>query len=101
MPRECYKGCDPETDETGIECDGQFVGQDCVVLEQNTYLNISVGQRLSNLITNIVLKFQSIDAGKIDKNLDTYASDALAGAGGVQIGSYYLTTDGFVKKRLL
>lgn len=100
MARECYRGCDPETDETGIECNGEFVSENCVTLAQNTYLNISLGQRLSHLITNIVLKFQSLDLSKIDKNLDTYASDTLAGAGGVQIGSYYLTTDGFVKKRL-
>lgn len=101
MPRECYKGCDPETDETGIDCNGEFISEECVVLAQNTYLNIPLGARLSNLITNIVLKFKSLDVGKIDKNLNTYSSDALAGAGGVQIGSYYLTTDGFVKKRLL
>lgn len=100
MPRECYKGCDPETDETGIECNGEFVSEECVVLTQNTYLNITAGQRLSHLIQKIVLKFKSLDIGKIDKDLDTYASDALAGAGGVMIGDYYLTHDGFVKKRL-
>ena len=104
MARECYKGCDPETDETGIECDGEFVSEECIVLNQNTYLNIVLGDKLSKFITNIVLKFKSIDislAGKISKNLPTYEDDTEAEADGLELGEYYVTPTGFVKRKLI
>lgn len=103
MSRDCYKGCDPQTDETGIECNGDFVSEECVVLNQNTYLDITAGQRLSHFIAKVVLKFKSIFISldnKIDKDLETFTDDAAAGVGGISIGEYYLTDLGYVKKRL-
>ena len=101
--RDCYKGCDPETDEEGIECDGEFVSEECVVLKQNTYFNIVVGDRLSSLITKIVLKFKTVFQTmetKIPKDLPTYADDTEASADGLDIGEPYKTPDGFVKIRV-
>lgn len=103
MPRECYKGCDPTTDETGIECDGNFMSESCVVLNQNTYLEILQGDRLTNLISKIVLKFQSIYTAlgtKIDKNLTVYADETEAISDGLVAGDYFVTSDGFVKRIL-
>lgn len=101
MPRECYKGCDPETDETGIDCDGNFMPESCVVLNQNTYLDLVQGDRLTDLISKIVLKFQGITISlgtKIDKDLSVYADETEALADGLETGDYYVNTDGFVKR---
>jgi len=101
MARECYKGCDPETDETGIECDGDFIGQNCVVLEQNTYFDIVEGDRLTQLIIKIGVKLQNLFSNKVDTNLTEYADDAAAAIGGVSVGNNYVDPNGFVRQRLV
>jgi hypothetical protein len=103
MPRECYKGCDPETDETGIDCDGNFIGEGCVVLEQNTYLDITEGDRLTDFILKVVTKFQGITTAlgtKFDKDLPVWFDEAEALDEGMQVGDYFVNSDGFVKRIL-
>lgn len=100
MARYCGKDCDPEVDNTDIECDGDFVSEECIFLKQNTYFNLSLGASLTSLIAKIVLKFKSIDIGKVNKNSPVFADDASAQAGGVLIGDTYVTPTGFFKRRM-
>ena len=99
--RECHKGCDPQTDETGIECDGDFLGQACVVLEQNTYFDIVKGDRLSTFISKVGVKLQNLFNNKISTNLPQYSDDASAASAGILIGKNYVDLNGFVRQRIV
>jgi len=104
MPRHCRKDCDPEVDNSPIDCDGEFVSEECVVLNQNTYFGIVQGDFLSKLILTLEQRIKSIWIAlgrKIDyATLQIYANDAAATAGGVEVGKPYKTPDGFVKIRM-
>lgn len=105
MARHCRKDCDPQVDNTGISCDGEFVSEECVVLKQNVYFGIVDGDYLSKLILVITQRIKSIWVSlgrKIDyTTLQVFLDDASASAGGVAIGKPYKTPDGFVKVRMV
>lgn len=104
MARHCRKDCDPQVDNTGISCDGEFVSEECVVLNQNTYFGIVSGDFLSKLILVLTQRIKSIWVAlgrRIDYTaLQTFLDDAEASTGGVAIGKPYKTVDGFVKIRV-
>lgn len=103
--RNCYKKCEPEVDNTGILCDGDFVSQECVVLNKNPYFGIVEGDFLTKFINIVQQKFKSITIAlsrKIDySTLETFANDADAAQGGILVGKPYKTIDGFVKIRVI
>lgn len=99
--RECHKGCEPETDETGIECGGDFLGEACVVLNQNTYFDIVEGDRLTTFIIKVGVKIQNLFNNKVSTNLAQYSDDTTAAAGGVLLGKNYVDLNGFVRQRIV
>lgn len=105
MAKNC-RGCeDPQTQNTGVECNGNFVSDECVVLaEDNVYFNLPQGSKLSQLvskITNTFKAFHKLVAKKIDyTTLEVYTDDVEASLDGVEIGEPYKTPDGFVKVRM-
>lgn len=99
--KDCTKGCNPQTDDTAIECDGNFTAEECVILNAYPYLNISEGDSLSTLHQMLILKLKSLtNLISLWSNLQTADDDAEAQALGVLIGNPYTTSDGFVKIRL-
>lgn len=104
MARHCRKDCNPEVDNSGIKCDGDFVSEDCVVLNKNVYFGILDGDFLSKFIITLTQRIKNIWVAlgrKIDyTTLQTFVDDADAALGGVSIGSPYVTVGGFVKIRM-
>lgn len=106
--RDCMKGCDPQVDNSSIHCDGNFVGQECVILNANPYLEINAGEGLGALIKSISRRLKSIVQtlrNKIDYKYlyeedMIFVDDIEAGNAGVAVGSPYIDTNGFVRIRL-
>ena len=105
MSRNC-RGCeDPQTQNDGIECDGNFISDECVELSQaNVYFSLPSGSKLSQLITKItnsMKMFHKMLSNKIDyTTLGTYEDDIEASDNGVKVGEPYKTPAGFVKVRM-
>lgn len=99
--KDCTRGCDPQTDDTAIECDGNFTAEECVILKAYPYLNISEGDSLSTLHQMLILKLKSL-TNQIGSwnSLVTADNDSQAQTLGVLIGKPYVTSNGFVKIRL-
>lgn len=96
--------CDPETDETAINCNGEFLSEDCIVLKPNSYLGILSGDYLSKLILKITSKFKSLDQ-KFNTTLNlvglpVFENDAAAGMGGLTAGKAYRTSTGQLMVKL-
>lgn len=110
MKRRICNQCDePRLDENAIDCDGQYFPAGCVILDKNTYLEIQEGDRLTDLLSVLTLRFKAISRA-LNRKLDVtslyeegnfYVDDAAAALGGVGIGEVYINTDGFLKVRMI
>lgn len=104
MSRPCRKDCEPEVDNSSIECDGDFVYEECVVVNQNTYFGLVQGDFLTKLILTLEQRLKSIWIAigrKIDyTTLQVYSNDSEAASGGIEVGKPYKTSDGYVKIRM-
>lgn len=102
MAKKC-RGCDnPQTQNEGIECDGNFIDDSCVVLTDiNEYLSLPIGTKLSLFIKKITLALKQTNIllnRKIDyTNLPTYNDNNDAINGGLTINKPYKTPNGDVK----
>ena len=102
MANNC-RGCsDPQTQEEGIECDGNFISDECVTLSSaNVYFNLPLGSKLSQFILKVTLSIKNayIQLGKkIDyTTIPTYADNASAITGGLTISKPYKTPTGEVR----
>lgn len=51
----------PTTDNTLIKCNGEFIGEECVVFEESIpSLSITTGDTLKKALTNITLSLESL-----------------------------------------
>lgn len=99
--RECNNGCNPQTDDTAIECDGNFTTEECVILDAYPYLNITDGDSLSTFHLALIMKLKSLtEQIGIWNNLITAIDDLEAQSLGVLVGNPYVTPSGIVKIRL-
>ena len=102
MAKKC-RGCDdPQTQNEGIECDGNFINDSCVILtEDNDYLSLPSGSKLTQFIQKITLALKQTNIllnRKIDyTNLPTYNNNTDAINGGLTINKPYKTPTGDVK----
>lgn len=102
MANNC-RGCsDPQTQETGIDCDGNFVSDECVILsEANVYFNLPANSKLSEFILKATLAIKNAYiqlSKKIDyTTLPTYANNADAITGGLTLNKPYKTPTGEVR----
>lgn len=108
MSRDCNKCEEPILDGNAIDCDGKFIRQGCVILDKNTYLEIQEGDRLTDLIEEIVRRFKALSLA-LGKRVDYYTlyeegnfyiNDADAGANGIQLGKPYIDVNGFLRVRI-
>lgn len=99
--RDC-NGCDNvETDEGFIECDGEFVSDKCIEVEEGVpFLGISQHTPLSVFIKKITkrVKLLALRVGNF-WNLPEHTDDVDASNGGVAVGSPYVTPSGVVRIR--
>lgn len=96
--------CDPQTDETAINCNGEFLSEDCIILKPNSFMGILGGDYLSKLILKITSRFKSIEQ-KFSTTLTltglpVYENDAAAGIGGLTAGKAYRTSTGQLMVKL-
>lgn len=102
MANNC-RGCnDPQVENEGIDCDGQFVSDECVILSQaNSYFGLPAGSKLSQLIqviTQAFSQFLGLLSNKIDyTTMPVYADNAAAVAGGLAVTKPYKTPTGEVR----
>lgn len=101
MSRKC-NGCEPEVQNDGIECDGNFVSDECVVLTKpNTFLQLPIGSKLSQFITKVtqvLSQYNTLLNRKIDyTTLPFYNDNQDAINGGLIIGQPYKTPTGEVR----
>lgn len=99
MAKVC-RGCeDPQTQTEGIDCDGNFILDECVVLSTaNVYFGLPAGSKLSELILKIVENSEYYD-GQISKmikpdSLPVYTDNVSAIAGGLSLNDPYRTPTG-------
>lgn len=100
--RKCNPCGNPQTQNDGIECDGNFILDECVTLSQpNIFLNLPAGSKLSQFIgsiTQAVKQIQTILNRKIDyTNLPTFNTNQDAINGGLTINKPYKTPTGEVR----
>ena len=99
--RDC-NGCENvETEEVFIECDGDYVSDKCVEVEDGVpFLGLVSHTPLSVFIKKIVkrLKLLSVKVGQT-WSLPEYENDLDASAGGLSVGSPYVTSSGVVRIR--
>lgn len=102
MAKQC-RGCeDPQTQNDGIECDGNFISDECVILtDSNSFLSLPSGSKLSQFITKItqVVKQNGVLINRrIDyTNLPTYNNNIDAINGGLTVNKPYKTPTGEVR----
>jgi len=102
MANNC-RGCnDPQTQEEGIDCGGNFVSDECVTLsEANVYFSLTAGAKLSQFILKTTLAIKNVFiqlSKKIDyTTIPTYADNASAVTGGLALGKPYKTPTGEVR----
>lgn len=102
MAKNC-RGCnDPQTQNEGVDCGGNFISDECVTLTQaNVYFNLPAGSKLSQLeaLMTIAIKNAFTQLGKkIDyTTLPTYTDNASALLGGLLINEPYKTPTGEVR----
>jgi hypothetical protein len=100
MGRECNNGCDPQTDDIGIECDGEFTSTDCITTTAIPYLDVEENDSLTELNDKLVARIQNLtnSVGSI-WNLPEYLNDTQAESGGLLIGEPYSTPTGEIRIR--
>lgn len=110
MRRECNKGCsEPKVNNDGIDCDGEFIGDNCVVMSENSYMQVTGGDRLSKFVITIANRFKAIvqalnkriDYDTLYSNGNFYINDTDAASNGVQLGKPYIDVNGFVRVRIV
>lgn len=99
MAKAC-RGCeDPQTQTEGIDCNGEFILDECVVIsEANVYFELPAGSKLSELILKIVENSEYYDEqlSKMVKpdSLEVYTDNVSAIAGGLSLNDPYRTPTG-------
>jgi uncharacterized radical SAM superfamily protein len=100
MSRDCF--AELETQNEGIDCDGDFTSENCIVLESAIpYLGLPVGSKLSLALKEIVKAIKEANT-RIDNRVNvnmipTYNDNSSAVAGGLLVGHLYKTLDGTIK----
>lgn len=56
----CDDGCNPQTDDTAIDCNGIFHDENCVSVHTYPYLNIAEGSSLTEFHTRLIQRLKSI-----------------------------------------
>lgn len=100
MKDNCKKRCQPETDDSTIDCDGEYIDAKCITVAPVSYLGIEENdsQDTVNAVLTEKLKTLTNFIGNL-WNLPEYDSDSEAEADGILIGEPYVTTVGVVRIR--
>lgn len=102
MANNC-RGCnDPQVVNDGIDCNGEFVSDECVTLSTaNVYFNLPQGAKLSQLIAKITVAISQIFTSlgkKIDyTTMPVFLDNSEAVLGGLEVGKPYKTPTGEVR----
>lgn len=100
MGRPCNDGCNPETDDTTIDCDGNYISTDCIITEAISYLDIDKDSSLTLLIEKLVDRVRNLtNSVGSSWSLPEYADDVSAGVDGLPLGNAYVTPTGEVRIR--
>lgn len=97
---DCFE--ELETQNDGIECDGEFVSDECVAIENAiVYLGLPAGTKLSVVLNKLVSEIKDANT-RIDnrinfKTLQFFSDNASAIAGGLSVGEAYKLADGTLK----
>lgn len=100
--RKCGLCGDPQTQNDGVECDGNFISDACVTLsENNEYFTLPAGSKLSQLISKVTQAIKQTNIllnRKIDyTNLPTFTDNNDAINGGLTLNKPYKTPLGEVR----
>lgn len=99
--RECNQCGDVNTDDSQIECNGEYVDDTCVnVTEGSSYLGVPPNSSLKKLLKYLIARLKNVInyTGSL-WTLPEYIDDTDAASGGLAIGKPYVTPTGEVRIR--